>query len=129
MITPVFSVISQIGTPLTTKVFNKSDTDAVLWVKIPEHIAHLTIVRIFHIGAVEIHEVPWIRQHRQSWFKIAASDLDLSEGTHLYRVDMVDMITNFKTHIWFEYTIQSDEPDKPYYYMADAREGDKIEDT
>lgn len=53
----------------------------------------------------------------RAWIDVPVTSLDLSIGYHLYTVQLVNIHTNDIANLYFSYTIQNDEPEKPYLYL------------
>lgn len=55
------------------------------------------------------------------WIDIQSNKLNTSSGYHKYRLGFVDKFNSSTTYLFIAYIIQDDDPEKPYYYMANAR--------
>lgn len=106
---------------LHNKVFNKSTVEYYLWIHLP-----LEMVRdceLFQID--EIHpqqrEVKWNgfveRDCDKPWLRVVSKLFCMASGSHLYKLSFVHRYTNDVVPVYISYTIQDDNPDKPYYYM------------
>lgn len=51
------------------------------------------------------------------WVKFLTSALDLRPGQHIYKMSFIDKVTQDTSHVFFNYILQDDCPDKPYVYM------------
>lgn len=51
------------------------------------------------------------------WIDIPVENLNLDIGMHVYTLEFVNTATGDTVFEYFCYTIQSDNPDKPYIYM------------
>lgn len=58
-----------------------------------------------------------VERESPTWLKFRTDFLNKEIGLHVYKLTFVDTITNTLVTLWFSYTIQSDNPDKPYVYM------------
>lgn len=107
--------------PSNTPVINKANFDYFLWIHIPEEIARCYAFYQLDEMAPEHKKVPHIgfieRDCNRPWLKITSSVLGSTVGKHLYKLCFVNQITNDLISLFFSYTIQDDNPDKPYVYM------------
>lgn len=118
MIIPVFSVIATVS-DTHAPIFNLRQVEPTLWVKLPCELIHLQVCDVVSESG---NTVSWTRDGSQSWMYVETSGLNLSIGYHVYQINMKDPVTDWRTSIYFAYIIQTDTPDKPYYYMGEYRE-------
>lgn len=104
-----------------TPVINKANFDHFLWIRLPVEIARYCSLYqldemvpkhriVSHVGFVE-------RDSDRPWLKLTSEILDSTVGKHLYKLCFVHRVTNDVLNLYFSYTIQDDDPDKPYVYM------------
>ena len=118
MITPIFGVEARVQDNVT-KIFNFKDIGPVLWIRLPEEVAHLRVQDVVDAAG---NSISWTRENKQSWLYIDAGNLNFSIGHHQYQIQLIDPVTSWITYVYFSYIIQSDTPDKPYYYMGNYRD-------
>ena len=105
------------------KVFNLTEIDYYLYVKLEPPLAS-----IWYLYKVEekmkdgsLVELPIssgeVVRQSPTWLKFQTNFIDTSVGLHVYKLTFVHTITNVVATLWFSYTIQNDNPDKPYIYM------------
>ena len=63
-------------------------------------------------GIVRVPDKPWV--------DISKSILDVTAGSHLYRLSFIDIYTNDIFFVYFSYIIQDKDVEKPYLYMKDG---------
>lgn len=106
---------------LHNKVFNSATVEYYLWIHLP-----LNMIRdceLFQISEIAPRnkELSWNglveRECDKPWLKVTTSLLDTSVGSHLYKFSFVHRYTNDVVSVYISYTIQNDNPDKPYVYM------------
>ncbi|MBO4542802.1 MAG: hypothetical protein J5725_06415 [Bacteroidales bacterium] len=65
------------------------------------------------------------RDEQKPWIDIDSTILDTTAGQHTYRMTFSKEGVNLKATCWFSYTIQDNNPEKPYIYMErDEDSGD-----
>lgn len=105
------------------KVFNLTEIDYYLYVKLEPPLAS-----IWYLYKVEekmkdgsLVELPIssgeVVRQSPTWLKFQTNFIDTSVGLHVYKLTFVHTVTNIVATLWFSYTIQNDNPDKPYIYM------------
>lgn len=63
----------------------------------------------------------WEHDPYRIWYKFKSETLDMETGYHQYRMSFKNTVTGDTCLLYFAYTIQNNNPDKPYYYMENAR--------
>lgn len=103
-------------------IFEVSDT---VHIHIPEDVS----VRAELIGISELlpntHEMEFpqpgiVRVPDRPWVDIDKTKLDISVGSHLYKLSFIDIYTNDIFSVYFSYIIQDKDVEKPYIYMKDG---------
>ena len=107
--------------PSHTKLYNKNEIEYFLWVKLPESVStRLQLIEMFEIQP-EVRDYNLIstveRECNRPWLRIQTNTLNMFEGLHIYRLVVVDKVTNETVSLYFSYMIQDDNPAKPYIYM------------
>jgi hypothetical protein len=62
------------------------------------------------------------------WIDIKSTALNMDVGHHVYKLHFRQKYTNVLSNLFFAYTIQNDNPEKPYIYMnreIETEEGDQ----
>lgn len=105
------------------KVFNLTEIEYYLYVKLEP-----PLVNIWYLYKVEektkdgsliampISSGEVVRQS-PTWLRFQTNFMNTSVGLHIYKLTFVHTVTNIVATLWFSYTIQNDNPDKPYIYM------------
>lgn len=105
------------------KVFNLTEVEYYLYVKLEP-----PLVNIWYLYKVEektkdgsliampISSGEVVRQS-PTWLRFQTNFMNTSVGLHVYKLTFVHTVTNIVATLWFSYTIQNDNPDKPYIYM------------
>ena len=103
------------------KVFRRSEFDSIGYLPI-----HLTIdvrdykfVSIYSLNPMnfKLFKEEYNMCLCRAWIDVPVTSLDLNIGYHLYTVQLVNIHTNDIANLYFSYTIQNDEPEKPYLYL------------
>lgn len=106
--------------------FNVDEISDVLHIKLPSYIIRdYSIYSMKQVtnqkDAVDI--VPYAKYiPYRRWIDISSSHLDLDVGYHMYKLGFVNKQTNDVVYLYFAYRIQSNYPDRPYYYMGGLTE-------
>ena len=105
------------------KVFNLTEIDYYLYVKLEPPLASIWYLykveekmKDGSLVELQISSGEVVRQS-PTWLKFQTNFIDTSVGLHVYKFTFVHTITNVVATLWFSYTIQNDNPDKPYIYM------------
>lgn len=105
------------------KVFNYRCLNEELLVKLPEVILprKFQLSSIFQVSPV-IKELDSIHvescKQTNTWLIIPWNILDRSVGYHIYKIVFRNLyMPTFDCDVYFSYTIQNDDPEKPYIYM------------
>lgn len=104
-----------------SKVFSLQEFQPYLYVDIPVYIAkHFSLYELDEI--VEKAEpvcVKCLWDHPQCsiWYRFHTNKLNQESGYHCYRMCFVDTFTKDIVYLYFAYTVQTNNPDKPYIYM------------
>ena len=103
------------------KVFRRSEFDSIGYVPVHLNVdvkdyRVVSVNSLNPINARLFKEEDNICLHR-AWIDIPVTSLDLGIGYHLYTVQLVNIHTNDIANLYFSYTIQNNEPEKPYLYL------------
>lgn len=118
---PVFCVDANSVDKYSSKVFKMYEVEYYLYVHIPHDLC--LEYKLFQIDEVSPKSkkcdiMSYIYQEcNKPWVRIPTSFLDISIGLHVYRMSFVNRYTNDVISIYFGYTLQNDDPYKPYIYM------------
>lgn len=103
-------------------IFEVSDT---VHIHIPEDVS--TRGELFAISELlpDTHDMDFpqegiVRVPDKPWVDISKSVLDVTSGSHLYRLSFIDIYTNDIFFVYFSYIIQDKDVEKPYIYMKDG---------
>lgn len=104
------------------KVFNLSELDYFLYVQLePPLSSKWYLYRVeekLKDGSLRGVIFPdTVRKESPTWLKLTTTLINKEIGLHIYKLTFVDTETDVLTSLWFSYTIQNDNPDKPYVYM------------
>lgn len=102
-------------------VLNKAELPPTIHFKMPDELlTGVVFVGCCCIVGNELEEVPDATQYRPigtCWVNIPTSVLKTDVGFHKYQFEFVDCVTLDTLHLYCAYTIQDDNPEKPYIYM------------
>jgi len=128
---PVFSLeaVPHTELALNTKIFNIHDMEYYLWVRVDPSFAKT--YRLYEFDEVDLEkdisfEIKDICQHESGriWYRFNSMLLDRTPGQHVYRMHMINTITNVTISLYFSYIVQREDTDKPYIYMRDLTDGE-----
>lgn len=113
-----------------SKQFNLAELDYFLYVQLdPPLSSKWYLYRIEEkMKDGSLKKIPFpntVKRESPTWLKFATDYINKSIGLHSYKLTFVDRETDISISLWFSYSIQNDNPDKPYVYME--REKDKTE--
>ena len=117
---------------LASKVFNLAQVEGILYVRIHPEIARqfkLSEVSEVAVKIKTISSKACTHDTSRIWYKFNPKYLNLDPGYHQYRMIFTNTATGDTCQLYFAYTIQDNNPDKPYYYMEEARKYLDSEDT
>lgn len=125
LIADIYSNLSKVN-----KVLNLHELDNYLYVYIqPDKTRNCVLQDVREVnfeestGSESFYSIAEIVS--ASWIKIHYSKLDLTTGMHVYKLVFNDPVFDETLNLYFSYTVQDDNPDKPYLYMnRDNSEGD-----
>lgn len=99
-------------------IFNLDMFGPTLYVKLDNYVQkNFRLMKIFDTDTLEDVESYYYDDMKSPWIDIPVDCLDLSLGLHTYTIELVNALTNDTFYQYFNYTIQEDNPDKPYIYM------------
>lgn len=105
---------------LHNTIYNKKTLTDDMWIEMPTYTKQFLVSGVYPIhptteclSAVPICSV----KHKNIWLRIPISVMDTSAGHKIYRLEMQHECTLENMTLYFSYTIQDDEPCKPYVYM------------
>ena len=112
--------------PSHTKLYNVNEIEYFLWVKLPDVLSRsIQLLDMFEIQP-EVKNYNLIstveRECNRPWLRIQTNTLNMVEGLHIYRLNVIDKYTNECVSLYFGYRIQDDNPRKPYIYMKRKNE-------
>ncbi len=105
-------------------IINSNQLDYYTWVELPHEISrHLVLYEILSIspdGSDNLNFKDKIkRECNRPWIQIETSLLDTTVGYHLYKLSFIDHRTDDTIALYFNYRIQTDNPDKSSYVYMD----------
>ena len=122
----VLSACMWANLPSESKTINYANLNEFLWVSLPdEFTTNFVISTISEKSKSGYHHIPadtYVREGYYPWVHILKSGLNLEIGYHIYRITLVNTISDDLFSLYFAYTIQNDDPEKPYYYMPQVNE-------
>lgn len=108
---------------LHSEVLNDNQIAHELHLQIPVQIAHTCeLHKLEELGdtVTEVSDESWKRDDNRIWYQIKTSYLNMSVGHHLYKLSFINRVTDDTMFLYFAYTIQSNNPEKPYIYVNRA---------
>lgn len=118
-----FGLYSYADAHANARTFNLRQIEQFFWFQIPEDTYQSSVLyqvddatesQLIEISAPERFIV---RDGHEVWMRVDTSMFSSSIGFHLYKFSFVDTSSDYITPLYFAYTIQDDNPDKPYVYM------------
>lgn len=107
--------------PSNSLVLNSDELPYYLLVHLPDGIA--LDYRLYQLDEIGVHskEIPFTGfVHSccgRPWYKITSAILNKTPGQHIYRMSLTNPSTEDIIYLYFSYILQTNNPDKPYYYM------------
>lgn len=102
-------------------VINLKYIDYYIWFKLPNELLNSDLIQIDEISENKYKiDLNQFEKVNKLWLACKYDVLNLDPGQHIYKF-------SFKTDndiisYYFSYIIQTDNPDKPYYYMTNERQ-------
>ena len=129
---PVFSLKSTTYRKVSTvnQVFNLYQFEPYLWVEIPHELNFdFSFGGVFYLTRnsddddIEDDITPYCeREPFKPWIKIQSDKLSKDIGLHTYRIELINRFSNDVVSMYFNYTVQNDNPPEPYNYMKEIRD-------
>lgn len=101
-------------------IYNKKALTEDMWIELPAYAKQYLVSGLYQIDSsskcnesISMYDV----KHKNIWLRIPISVMDTSPGSKIYRLEMKHNRTLENMSLYFSYTIQDDEPCKPYVYM------------
>ena len=102
------------------KVFSKHEVNEHLWLKIPVEFAEF---RIDFIGRTMPSEVDLTefsyRDNWATWIKVPVYELKDYNVPQLFKIKFTDLLTLDTHDLFFAYSVQTEDVEKPYIYIVD----------
>ena len=126
MISEIFTLNAGLEQDLAqnTPVFNQSQIEEVLYVKVPYEVCKLNhLIELAEVPVTkDLSELEPVLDHTtflryRPWVDIESEVLNLEPGHHKYKLKFKNIYTNVISNLFFAYDIQCDDPEKPYIYM------------
>lgn len=104
-----------------TPVINKLQFEDVLWVEmlnIRSHDVTVESISDYDTGEeIELTEEAYFRNMKSRWIRLSVDVLNSEVGMHIYKIALKDERSTDTVNLYFAYTIQDDNLEKPYVYM------------
>lgn len=114
--------------PSHSKVISKNQLEYYTWIHLPPEFGR--DFTLFDLSETQptVVEIPDFykfvyRQAKRPWIRIFTKILNTRVGYHQYRLNFIHDHTSDIVSIYINYTIQDDNPAKPYIYM-NRKEGE-----
>lgn len=104
----------------SSTIYNKNTLTDDMWVELPRYAKPFSVCGLYQIQpAVDCKQsVPTCTiRHKNIWLRIPILVMDTSAGSKIYRLELKHNSTLESMSLYFGYTIQDDQPCKPYVYM------------
>lgn len=109
--------------PMYTEVYNINTIEYYTWVKLPGMLGILNEIAELQNGkyicTIELGDTTGAYTYMpcKPWIQFKTDKLNVDIGTHIYRLQFYDIVTDSINSIYFSYSITNDCPNKPYIYM------------
>lgn len=100
-------------------VYNKQTLTDDIWIELPASTKQFSISGVYQIhpsSECKPEKIPCVK-YRNIWLRIPVHLVDTSVGQKIYRVEFKHKCSLENMSLYFSYTIQDDNPPKPYVYM------------
>lgn len=102
-------------------VYNKNTLTGDMWVKLPPCAKQFSVAGIYQIQpqpqCPEDGRLTCSMRYRNIWLRIPIQFMDVSPGLKVYRIEFKHMHNLENMSLYISYTVQDDDPAKPYVYM------------
>lgn len=117
-----FKLLPYMDALAASRVVNFNELSTYMWVQIPNNEAPyvvLTDVQDMNVtpAASLDYSEKVTRDNRNCWMRIDLTLLNTEIGLHVYKFLFTNSITSEEVSLYLAYSIQNDNPDKPYIYM------------
>lgn len=116
---------------LASRVFSLQQVEKILFVRIHPDIARqfelIQVAEIADKAEKVTDKKAWTHDTCRIWYKFDPEYLNMTVGYHQYRMTFQNTLTSDTCLLYFAYTIQDNDPEKPYIYMH--RDMDTDSDT
>ena len=106
---------------MASKLFSLQQVEKLLFIRIHPDIAKqfelLQVAEILDKAEYVTDSEAWMHEPGRIWYIFNTEYLDLNPGYHQYRLTFQNTFTKDICLLYFAYTIQDNDPDKPYIYM------------
>ena len=107
---------------LHSPVFSLPEVEYFLYVRVPASITRTyelyQVSEIRDTAEVLCDKDLWEHDPCRIWYRFRTEKLNLNAGFHMYRLSFVDVFHNDTCSLYISYTLQTNNPDKPYDYMS-----------
>ena len=123
---PSFSIHAVLHKDMASasKVFNEEEIEYFLFIRIPDDLAE--VYELYQVDEIRdkaefvCHKDIWEHDPGRVWYRFKAKMLNMRTGYHVYRLSMVNTVTNDTCQLYISYVVQSNKPEKPYMYMDEG---------
>ena len=112
-------------TAFASELFSKYQIEQYLYIRVPVYIAREYELK--YVDEIKDRAIPlepdsegiplWEHDSRRIWYRFLSRMLDMETGYHNYRLTFRNKTTHDTCLLYFAYTIQNNDPEKPYIYM------------
>ena len=128
---PVFSLNAVLHNDLAsnTKLFSIHDMEYYLWVKVDPDIAkNFKFYEFDEVDSTKKYDLTiadfCAHEENRIWYQFNSMMLNRDPGQHVYRMHMVNLLTNNTISLYFSYIVQREDTKKPYIYMPNLKPKD-----
>jgi hypothetical protein len=113
----VFSIYNYSDAQTHQKTLNKNQLENYTWIRLPDpQSLYLSLLDFRELNTDTNIADTVTMETGHPWIRVETSNLNTECGYHSYKLKFTDSRLNDDVSYYFSYTIQDDNPDKPYIY-------------
>lgn len=106
---------------INSRIIHKEHISRILYLYVPNGICAMnnptSIVEVTDRYSNVGESVPFVHVENRPWIDVVFNNLNMEPGYHKYLVTFEQKCGEGNLGLYFAYTLQTDSPDRPYYYM------------
>lgn len=101
-------------------IFSEHEINDLLWLRIPVEFAEFKIDYIKRTMPTEVDLTEYsYRDNWATWIKVPVDELKERNVSQLFKIKFTDLLTLDTHDLFFAYSVQTENVEKPYIYVKD----------